>query len=109
MAAPCDAAGKQSDVGDEGEGGRGSDGFLPVLGQPAASAEPRESRLHDPSAGQSLEALGLVGTLDDPEGPSPFVSERGLKLVSGKAAVGADVAQPGAALRWAEMELIAQA
>ena len=41
------------------------DGFLPILGEPAASSEPCEGALDDPSAGDQFEPLRGVGTLDD--------------------------------------------
>jgi hypothetical protein len=95
MAEPCDAPGEQADVGDAGEGGRGGDGLLPVQGEPAASSEPGEGPLDDPSAGQNRKALGRVGAPDDLEGPLSLVGARGLERVAGLAAVGEDVAQPG--------------
>lgn len=36
----------------------------PIFGEPPASAEPCESPLDGPSAGEDVEALGLVGTFD---------------------------------------------
>jgi hypothetical protein len=38
---------------------------LPVLGQPAASAEPSEGSFNNPAFGQDHESLGVIGTLDD--------------------------------------------
>jgi hypothetical protein len=97
VAVPWEAPGEQADVGDQEEGGRGGDGFLPVPGEPAASSEPGEGPLDDPATGQNLEPLCRVGAPDDLEGPLSRVGERGLQLVAGVAAVGEDVAQPGPA------------
>ena len=38
---------------------------FPILGQTATPVEPRDRALDDPSLGQKLEALGLIGPLDD--------------------------------------------
>lgn len=40
---------------------------LPILGEPAATAEPGEGSLDDPALGQDDEAPGLIGALDDLE------------------------------------------
>lgn len=50
---------------DEDPGRCGFDGSLEVLGQPSASAQPREGPLNDPSARQDFEAFGAVRPLDD--------------------------------------------
>src|SRR5450756_143954 len=39
--------------------------IFPVLGKPAATIEPRNGALDDPSARQNDEAFGPIGTLDD--------------------------------------------
>jgi hypothetical protein len=72
----------------------GSDGFLPVLGQPAASPQPCECALHDRATRQELEAFGFVRPLDDLQGERADLLHRALKLRSGIAAVGEDVSQP---------------
>ena len=38
---------------------------FPVLGQATAAVQPRNCPFHDPAFGQDLEALGLIGSLDD--------------------------------------------
>lgn len=51
------------------------DGFLEVLREPAASPEPGEGTFHHPSSRQDLEALRLIGSLDDLEGPGPDLAQ----------------------------------
>lgn len=81
-------------MGDVYPGLCGSDGFLPVLGQPAASPQPCEGALDDPAARQNLEAFGFIRPLDDLQGERADLLHRALKLRSGIATVGEDVPQP---------------
>ncbi len=62
--------------------------------QSAAATEPGEGALDHPAAGENLEALDGVGTLDDLHGPTPDLLQRALQLRHGIAAVGEDMAQP---------------
>src|SRR5690606_40391306 len=66
---PCDAPGEDADVGDEDPCLGAGDGFLPVLGEPSASAEPGKGAFDHPAARQEFEALGDVGALDDLQFP----------------------------------------
>ena len=84
-------------MGDEDPSLGGGDGFLPVLGQAAASSQPCEGSFDDPSARQDLEALGGIGSLDDLDPPVAGAPQRLPQLRAGVAAVGEDVAQPGPA------------
>ena len=55
-------------MGDEDPGNRACDGDLEVLGEPAASHEPCERSLDNPSARQNLESSGGVRPLHDRNG-----------------------------------------
>ena len=94
ISSSCEPAGDGSDVSDEDPGDGAGDCRLEVFGEPAASAEPCECAFDDPSARKHFEALRLVGTLDDLDGPSPKCGERSAQLFAGIAAVGEDVTQP---------------
>ena len=52
------------------------DKFSRFFGEPAATAEPSESALHDPALGQRLEARGLAA-LDDLQPPATCSGHRG--------------------------------
>ena len=62
---PREPSGEHANVCDEDPGLCGFDGSLEVLCEPTASARPCEGPLHDPAAGQDLEALGFIRLLDD--------------------------------------------
>ena len=66
----CDESGEAADMGDGGPCCGAFDGFFPVLGETAAPAEPCEGAFDDPSAREDLEAVGLVGALDDLDRPA---------------------------------------
>lgn len=70
------------------------DGFLPVLGQSAASSEPCEGAFYDPSSGQDFEALGGVGPLDDFHGPGADFGQGSAQFWPRVSAVGEDMTQP---------------
>lgn len=74
-------------MGDEHPGLGALDGFFPIPCQTAATAEPCEGALHDPSARQQLEALCGVGPLDDLQRPAPEADKGGAQLWSGIAAI----------------------
>ena len=69
--------------------------MLEVLGQTSISVEPSQGSLDDPAAGDDFEALGGVGSLDDLDGPLSDTAQRAPEFVSGIAAVGEQVTQPG--------------
>ena len=84
-------------MGDEYPRLNGSDGFLPVLRQSAASSEPCEGSLNDPAHWQNLEAPGGIGPLDDLDRPVAEAAHGSLEFRPGIAAVREDVSQPGPA------------
>ena len=90
----CEASSEEADVGDVDPCLCGGDGFLPVLGEPAAAPEPGERALHHPAPGQDLEALCNVGALDDFDGPRPGTPQGGPEFGAGVASVGKDMTQP---------------
>src|SRR5690349_2902125 len=53
----------EADGSETQEGERLAVEVLPILGQPAASAEPGKRALHDPSLGQDDKPLRLIGAL----------------------------------------------
>lgn len=69
--------------------------MLEVPGKASVPAEPRKGPLNDPASGQNLEALGVVGLLDDLDRPFPYLAQRLAQLVAGLATIGEDVSQPG--------------
>ena len=74
------------------------DGLLEVLGEASVPVEPCQRALDHPTAGQDLEALCGVGSLDDLDGPFADAAQRILEFVSGIAAIGEDMPQPREAL-----------
>ena len=72
---------------------RALNGFLPILCQPAASAQPCEGALHHPSSRQDFEALGTVGPFHDLDGPAANADQRLAQFRPGIAAIGEDMAQ----------------
>ena len=76
----------------------GGDGLLPIPGQPAASPEPGEGALDNPSPGQEFEPLRGVRALYDLDGPIADPVQCAAQFRSGIAAVGEDMAQPGAGM-----------
>jgi hypothetical protein len=76
---PCDGAG---------------DCRLENLRQPAASSEPCESALDEPTARRDFEAFGGVGSIDDFELPLSHAFEGCVQLWASIAAVGENVPQP---------------
>lgn len=75
-----------------------SDGFLPVLGQPAASAKPCEGPLDDSSAGKKFKAISLVSSLDNFQRPLAYLFQPTLQHVSRIAAIGKDMQEPRPAM-----------
>lgn len=69
-----------------------------VLAEAAVAAEPCQCSFHDPAAGQDLEALCGIGSLDDLDGPSADAAQRFAQLIAGIATIGEQVAQPGEAV-----------
>jgi len=67
---------------------------MDFFGQSAASTEPCEGSLDDPAAGQHLEALGRMGTLDDLHCPVADLAQGAAQLGSGISAVEKDMTQP---------------
>jgi hypothetical protein len=72
--------------------------LLEVLGEASIAAEPGQRPFDDPSAGQDLEALGGIGSLDDLDGPSADAAQRLAQLFAGIATIGEEMAQPGEAV-----------
>lgn len=58
---------------------------------------PGKARLDGPAAGQDLEAIGKVRTIDAPDGQAPDGFQRLPQLGTGISAVGQDVARLGMA------------
>ena len=76
--------------------GKGAvDGGLEVFGEPSAPTEPGKGALDDPAARQHLEPADVVGSLDDLDRPAADARQFQPQLVTGIAAIGEDVAQPG--------------
>ena len=71
------ASGEQPEMGDEEPGGGAGDGCLEVLGEAAASSEPREGAFDHPSARQELEAFDAGWPLDDLDGPGAAMGDSG--------------------------------
>ena len=82
-------------MGDENPGNRACDGGLEVFGEPAASVEPCERSLDNPSTRQNLEAFRGIGSFDDFKSPGSEFGQGVLELVARIGAVSKDVAQPG--------------
>ena len=89
----CEEAGHAADLSDEHPCLCALDGFLPIACQSAAATEPCKSAFDDPSAGQHLEALGGVGSLDDLQSPAPEADEGTAQFRPGIAAIREHVAQ----------------
>jgi hypothetical protein len=62
------------DVRDENPGRCAGNGRFEVLGQSAASSEPGECALDEPSSRQNFETIGAIRTLDDFEGHLPIAA-----------------------------------
>lgn len=91
---PCDASCEDSDICDEEPGDSAFEGSLPVFCEAARAAEPGEGSLDDPASGQDFEALGLVGSADDFDGPLSHLEEGRSQFLTGVSAIGKDVTQP---------------
>lgn len=74
------------------------DGFLPVLGETVAPAEPCEGALDHPAAWQQDEALGGIAATDDFECLLPMPAQCLGEFLTGIAAIREDMAQPGEAV-----------
>lgn len=85
-------------MGDSDPGLGRCDGLFPIFRQSSASAKPCEGALHDPATRQGLEALGLVGPLDNLESERSDLLQCALQLRSGTTTVGEDMPQPRPAL-----------
>ena len=79
-------------MGDENPGNRACDGGLEVFGEPAASVEPCECSLDNPSTRQNLEAFRGIGSFDDFKSPGSEFGQGVLELVARIGAVSEDVA-----------------
>src|SRR5215210_4907083 len=90
--------GEEPEAGDESPGAGAFDGFLPVLGEASAPAEPGECAFDDPSARQHLKSCGRVGSLDDLDGPVTLPLEGVAQFATRIASISEDVAQPGKAV-----------
>ncbi len=94
----CDPSGDELDGGHEEPRGGAFDGPFEVLGETAVAVEPCEGALDHPAAGDSLEPLGTVGTLDDFYCPLAHVAQGGAEFGAGIPPIGEDMAQPGKAV-----------
>lgn len=88
----CGTSGDHLDGCHEEPGCCAFDGSFEVLGQSAVVAEPSEGAFDDQSAWDDLEALGGIGSLDDPNCPTTDFGQRTLQLVAGITAIGEEVA-----------------
>ena len=79
----CDFSCKQADVCEEEPCGSTGDCCLDILGESAASTEPGEGSLDNPSAGQKFEAFCVVGALYDLDNPFPDFFEASFQLGPG--------------------------
>lgn len=66
----------------------------PSLGKPAASVDPCEGALNDPTPGQDFETFGGIGPFDDFDGPFAVALERIAQFVARITAIGKDMPQP---------------
>ncbi len=67
-------------MGEQDPGCSTGDCCLEVLGEAAASAEPGESSLDDPSAGQEFKSSRSIGAFYDLHGPFSDLSRRPFSL-----------------------------
>ena len=67
---------------------------LEILGETAASAEPGEGSLDDPSAGQEFKTFRGVGALYDLYGPFSDFFQASFQFRPSIAAIGEDMPQP---------------
>jgi hypothetical protein len=74
------------------------DGFLEVLCESAAAAEPGEGALDHPSSRQEFEALRLIGAFDDLKGPGADFAQSLLEFLAAVSAIGEDMAEPRVAM-----------
>ena len=81
--------------GQEKPGGSAFDGTLKILGKPPIAVEPSKRTFNHPSAGQYLEALCGVGSLDDLHCPVPDFHQGRFEFLSGVATIGKNMTQPG--------------
>jgi hypothetical protein len=95
---PCQAAGKQPQVGEKEPGGGTGGACFEVLGEASAAAEPGEAALDHPAAGQELKAFDAGRALDDLDRPGAAIGNRGLQLRAAIDAVGEDMGQLGEGL-----------
>lgn len=65
-----------------------------VLGEAAVPVEPCQRALDHPAAPQHFEGFGMIGSLDDFNGPLAEAAQRVPELVSGISAIGEEMAQP---------------
>ena len=91
----CDFSCEQADVGEHEPCGGTGDCCLEVLGEAAASAEPGEGPLDNPSAGQEFKSFCGIGALYDLDRPFPDLLEASLQLGPGIATIGEDMPQRG--------------
>src|SRR5712691_11321207 len=94
---PCEASGKQAQIGEKEPGCGAGDGGFEVLGEAATATQPGEGAFDDPSSGQELEAFDSRRTLDDLDGPWAAVVDGGEQLRAAVDTIGEDVAQAGEA------------
>src|SRR5689334_9305550 len=86
---------KEPDVGDEEPSGGAGDGCLEVLGEAAASAEPGEGALDNPSSRQELESFDTGWAFDDLDAPGSAMRQGANQLISAVDPIGKDTAQLG--------------
>ena len=89
----CDFSGEYSDIGEQDPGGSAGDCCLEILGESAASAEPGEGSLDDPSAWQKFKPLRVVGAFYALYGPFSDFFEASFQFRPSVSAIGEDMPQ----------------
>lgn len=89
----CDFSYEPSDMGEQNPSSCTVDCCLEIFGEAAASAEPGEGSLDDPSAGQEFKTFRSVGAFYDLYGPFPDFFEAPFQFRPSIATIGEDMPQ----------------